>query len=74
MRKKIFMVAVATTLGLSGYFFANNRTESDELSGLQIENVEALAGNEIENIHCNSEIDAICVVINDKIVIKGEKY
>jgi uncharacterized protein YlzI (FlbEa/FlbD family) len=73
MKKKVFMIALATTLGLSGYFFTNNRDESEELNGLQIENVEALARNEVESIKCNPEITGVCIIINGK-PTKGERY
>lgn len=46
MRKKMTMAAVAAMMAVSAYVGANSLTPSEQLSGIMLENVEALANDE----------------------------
>jgi hypothetical protein len=56
-----FIIAIAIFVGYNVY---KSRSAMDGLSEMALANVEALARDEIENVKCNREISATCILIN----------
>lgn len=73
MKKWIMLVALAATMGASGYYGYTTLEKDNRYSDLELANAEALANEEYENIKCNKEIDVTCYFLNNK-PQKGERY
>lgn len=69
IRAVMMIVAIALVVGVN--MFNSQRTIA--MSDIALANVEALAREEIENVKCNREISATCILINGN-PVRGERY
>lgn len=73
MKKHFFIVTVVAALGVTVFSEISQLNKNEQELNFQLQNVEALADDEVESIKCNAAITATCIVINGK-AVKGERY
>lgn len=69
IRAVMMIVAIALVVGVNMF----NSQRAIAMSDIALANVEALAREEIENVKCNPEISATCILINGN-PVRGERY
>ena len=69
IRAVMMIVAIALVVGVNMF----NSQRAIAMSDIALANVEALAREEIENVKCNREISATCILINGN-PVRGERY
>jgi hypothetical protein len=69
IRAVMMIVAIALVVGVNMF----NSQRAIAMSDIALANVEALARDEIENVKCNREISATCILINGN-PVRGERY
>ncbi|MCM1111005.1 MAG: NVEALA domain-containing protein [Clostridium sp.] len=74
MKQKLLIGAIAVVgIAISAFFGKNSLDHQNDLSEIQLANIEALSDNEIEVVSCRKENGSVCVIIVDGVVVKEYK-
>ena len=73
MKRKMIAASVVALAGLGIFLGGRTANAEQQLSDMQMANIEALTAGEITVVSCRYEKNAVCVIISDGVLLKEYK-